>query len=307
MGLLDKLRGRSKKAAGDGTLDRATGRGSTAEPAPSTKTRGSQPSACPLRRLVTDGSSPLLRRAGRRPRLAGARPPGPAEPTGARSCPSGTPRSTGGSWASPRPWTGGSASSTRRSTAGSRTPPRPTNKIHERLGKVDEATTQMLERAKDLARLEQALRPPKARGGFGELLLENLLRDRLPPSAYEMQYTFDSRRAGRRGRRAPTGSSRSTRSSRSTTSCGWSSAENDAERQLAREGSSAATSSSTSTRSRPSTSVPTRAPTTSPSCTSRSRRSTTSSPAARPARCSRTRTNGASSRSRRRRSPRTCR
>jgi DNA recombination protein RmuC len=67
-----------------------------------------------------------------------------------------------------------------------------TSKIHERLGKVDEATTQMLERAKDLARLEQALRPPKARGGFGELLLENLLRDRLPPSAYDMQYTFDS-------------------------------------------------------------------------------------------------------------------
>jgi len=50
----------------------------------------------------------------------------------------------------------------------------------------------MLERAKDLARLEQALRPPKARGGFGELLLENLLRDRLPPSAYAMQHTFDS-------------------------------------------------------------------------------------------------------------------
>ncbi len=67
-----------------------------------------------------------------------------------------------------------------------------TNRIHERLGKVDEATSQMLERAKDLARLEQALRPPKARGGFGELLLENLLRDRLPPTAYEMQHTFDS-------------------------------------------------------------------------------------------------------------------
>jgi DNA recombination protein RmuC len=67
-----------------------------------------------------------------------------------------------------------------------------TNKIHERLGKVDEATTQMLERAKDLARLEQALRPPKARGGFGELLLENLLRDRLPPSAYAVQHTFET-------------------------------------------------------------------------------------------------------------------
>ena len=37
----------------------------------------------------------------------------------------------------------------------------------------------MIARAQDLARLEQALRPPKARGGFGELLLENLLRDRL--------------------------------------------------------------------------------------------------------------------------------
>src|SRR5439155_19178551 len=67
-----------------------------------------------------------------------------------------------------------------------------TSAIHERLGKVDTAATQMLERANDLSRLEQALRPPKARGGFGELLLENLLRDRLPPDAYELQYTFES-------------------------------------------------------------------------------------------------------------------
>jgi DNA recombination protein RmuC len=64
--------------------------------------------------------------------------------------------------------------------------------IHERLGKVDSAAAQMLERAKDLARLEQALRPPKARGGFGELLLENLLRDRLPPGAYGIQHTFNT-------------------------------------------------------------------------------------------------------------------
>jgi len=62
--------------------------------------------------------------------------------------------------------------------------------IHERLGKVDSAAAQMLERAKDLSRLEQALRPPKARGGFGELLLENLLRDRLPAGAFQMQYGF---------------------------------------------------------------------------------------------------------------------
>ena len=63
-------------------------------------------------------------------------------------------------------------------------------RIVERLTKLDGAAAQMLARANDLARLEQVLRPPKARGGFGELLLENLLRDRLPPSAYQMQFTF---------------------------------------------------------------------------------------------------------------------
>jgi len=67
-----------------------------------------------------------------------------------------------------------------------------TTQIHDRLGQMTQATAEMIERAKDLGKLEQALRPPKARGGFGELLLENLLRDRLPPDAYELQYTFDS-------------------------------------------------------------------------------------------------------------------
>jgi DNA recombination protein RmuC len=64
--------------------------------------------------------------------------------------------------------------------------------IHERLGEVTRATAEMNERAKELGRLEQVLRPPKARGGFGELLLENLLRDRLPPDAYELQYTYST-------------------------------------------------------------------------------------------------------------------
>src|SRR5579862_4219604 len=65
-----------------------------------------------------------------------------------------------------------------------------TTQIHERIGEMTKATAEMIERARDLGRLEQALRPPKARGGFGELLLENLLRDRLPVDAYELQYTF---------------------------------------------------------------------------------------------------------------------
>jgi len=62
--------------------------------------------------------------------------------------------------------------------------------IQRRLGELGRANEEILARANDLKRLEVALRPPKARGGFGELLLENLLRDRLPPAAFALQYGF---------------------------------------------------------------------------------------------------------------------
>jgi DNA recombination protein RmuC len=65
-------------------------------------------------------------------------------------------------------------------------------RIAEKLGRVEGATAQMLQRANDLARLEHALRPPKARGGFGEILLGNLLRDRLPAGAYALQHGFST-------------------------------------------------------------------------------------------------------------------
>src|SRR5215203_2086002 len=67
-----------------------------------------------------------------------------------------------------------------------------TNAIHKQLGDVGRATSQLAEQAKDLGQLQQILRPPKARGGFGELLLGNLLADRLPSDAYALQYTFRS-------------------------------------------------------------------------------------------------------------------
>ena len=65
-----------------------------------------------------------------------------------------------------------------------------TSAIHQQLGRLGQANAEILARANDLKKLEQALRPPKARGGFGELLLGNLLRDRLPQGAYELQYGF---------------------------------------------------------------------------------------------------------------------
>jgi DNA recombination protein RmuC len=67
---------------------------------------------------------------------------------------------------------------------------RQTNEIHKQLGEVGRATEQLAEQAKGLGQLQQILRPPKARGGFGELLLENLLRDRLPATAYALQHGF---------------------------------------------------------------------------------------------------------------------
>ena len=67
-----------------------------------------------------------------------------------------------------------------------------TTQVQRQLGKLGQANAEILARATELKRLEQALRPPKARGGFGELLLGNLLRDRLPADAYELQYGFST-------------------------------------------------------------------------------------------------------------------
>src|SRR5947208_282213 len=65
-----------------------------------------------------------------------------------------------------------------------------TNALYKQLGAVGQATEQLAEQAKGLGELQQILRPPKARGGFGELLLGHLLADRLPPTAYALQYGF---------------------------------------------------------------------------------------------------------------------
>jgi DNA recombination protein RmuC len=64
--------------------------------------------------------------------------------------------------------------------------------IFETLGDVRTATTSVAEQARQFSSLQELLRPPKARGGLGETMLEELLRQILPPAGYAMQYGFAS-------------------------------------------------------------------------------------------------------------------
>jgi DNA recombination protein RmuC len=62
--------------------------------------------------------------------------------------------------------------------------------VRERLTGLEEAAARIFEIGKDLASLQEILQPPKMRGGVGEVLLENLLREILPGAHFEMQYRF---------------------------------------------------------------------------------------------------------------------
>src|SRR5438132_7286184 len=64
------------------------------------------------------------------------------------------------------------------------------NDLSRQLGGLSEQSQRIGELAKDIGSLQDLLRAPKARGGFGELLLERLLHDALPATAYEVQYTY---------------------------------------------------------------------------------------------------------------------
>jgi DNA recombination protein RmuC len=62
--------------------------------------------------------------------------------------------------------------------------------LSRQLGTLGEQSTRIGDLAKDIGSLQDLLRAPKTRGGFGELMLERLLQDALPASAYEIQYTY---------------------------------------------------------------------------------------------------------------------
>lgn len=62
--------------------------------------------------------------------------------------------------------------------------------IFETLGDVRRTTSLVAEQAKEFTGLQDLLRAPTARGALGEAMLEELLRQVLPPTAYEMQHRF---------------------------------------------------------------------------------------------------------------------
>src|SRR5258708_9560036 len=62
--------------------------------------------------------------------------------------------------------------------------------LRNQLGKLSEANTQIQSMVKDVSALQDILRPPKLRGGMGEVLLENLLREILPAEHFAMQHRF---------------------------------------------------------------------------------------------------------------------
>lgn len=65
-------------------------------------------------------------------------------------------------------------------------------KIFETLGDVRQATQSVADQAREFSSLQDLLKPPKARGGLGETMLQELLRQVLPPRAFAMQHRFSS-------------------------------------------------------------------------------------------------------------------
>lgn len=62
--------------------------------------------------------------------------------------------------------------------------------IRQELGGMQEASSQLLQIGRDVAGLEQLLKPPQLRGGVGETLLATLLSQVLAHDQYELQHRF---------------------------------------------------------------------------------------------------------------------
>ncbi len=59
--------------------------------------------------------------------------------------------------------------------------------LHKDLGSIYESSRSVLEISRSF---ERVFRSPSPRGGIGETLLENIIRDLMPPSSFRFQYSF---------------------------------------------------------------------------------------------------------------------
>jgi DNA recombination protein RmuC len=62
--------------------------------------------------------------------------------------------------------------------------------IKKTIGSLEETNKQMLSIGKDIASIQDLLRPPQIRGGLGEMTLKNILGELLPRQNFEEQYRF---------------------------------------------------------------------------------------------------------------------
>lgn len=64
--------------------------------------------------------------------------------------------------------------------------------VSKQYGEIKQSTEEMKNLSQSFLKLEELLRSPKLRGGIGEVMLEEILRQILPSQNYQMQYTFKS-------------------------------------------------------------------------------------------------------------------